>query len=105
MRSDEPQCAHVRQCVTRAVASFTKSPSLRRLLTRGLGRLTRNTWRRATHLGAAFGWPAPGKRGLSASYCLSYTNTLVESGWPLTDTPFDVTVIVLPSADNVFVPV
>jgi hypothetical protein len=47
----------------------------------------------------------PGKRGLSASYCFSYTNTLVESGWPLTDTPFDVTVIVLPSADSVFVPV
>jgi hypothetical protein len=47
----------------------------------------------------------PGKRGPSVSYCLSYTNTLVESGWPLTDTPFDVTVIVLPSADSVFVPV
>ena len=39
------------------------------------------------------------------SYCLSYTSTLVESGWPLADTPFDVTVRVLPSADSVFVPV
>ena len=39
------------------------------------------------------------------SYCLSYTTTLVESGWPLADTPFDVTVMVLPSADSVFVPV
>jgi hypothetical protein len=59
----------------------------------------------AKHLGTAFGWAGPGMRGLSASYCLSYTITLVESGWPLADTPFDVTVMVLPSADSVFVPV